>query len=150
MISVRMMLRDKKLQGVISTGPDAKVLTALYLMQKYNIGALIVLKDSCFLGIVTERDAVRKLDVMGRNAETTFVREIWTCCDDVVTVSPEADLEDCLNIMDEKGIRHLPVIEGEGEYAKVIGVISEKDVVREIRNHELASDHIHGSGFPVS
>lgn len=152
MISVAMMLghKNSKLPDVVRIDPDATALTAADLMMKYKIGSLMVMKDSAILGIVTERDLVWKLDVVGKSAATTRVREIWTCCDDLHTVSPEHDLEECLNIMVKENIRHLPVVDGEGEYAKVIGVISIKDILKEIADHQIASDHIHGSGFPRS
>lgn len=141
--TVRIMLanKDPKVQGVIRVGPDDTVLTALDLMRANNIGSLIVLKDSYFLGIITERDIVRKVEVEGKRSAETRVREVWTCCDDIVSVSPDATLQDCLDLMDRYDIRHLPVIDGESEYAKVVGVISIRDVVREFSSKAQTNDN---------
>jgi CBS domain-containing protein len=139
--NVRVMLSDKKAHlGVLSIGPEAKVLTALGLMKRDNVGALIVMADNRFLGIITERDIARKVEVEGKSAAETPVREIMTCCDDIVTVRPEAELEDCLVIMRTHNIRHLPVLEGEGVNEKVVGVISIRDLAEEIVNRSLIND----------
>lgn len=141
MSNVRIMLANKKVQGVKTIEPDAHVITALYLMKNHNIGALVVMHEGAFLGIVTERDVVRKLDILGRDAGHTLIRDIWTCCDDIATVSPDATFQDCLDLMATKNIRHIPVIDGEGEYAKVIGVISIRDIVTELATKRIANEN---------
>lgn len=140
MSNARIMLAKKKVQGVKTIEPDAHVITALYLMRVHNIGALVVMHEGAFLGIITERDVVRKLEIMGRSAQFTLVRDIWTCCDDIATVSPDATFQDCLDLMSTKNVRHVPVIEGEGEHAKVIGVISIRDIVNELATKQIKND----------
>ena len=119
-------LIQKTNSGVISISPEADVLSALKTMAEKNIGAVIVIKDGKLAGILSERDCVRKIELAGRTAAEARVAEIMTA--NVVTVSPEHTYEECMLIMHEKRIRHLPVVEG----GRVVGILSNRDVLEEV------------------
>ena len=110
---------------VLSVSPDATVFEALQLMADRNVGALVVLEGEKLAGIFSERDYARKVILLGKSSKETLVREIMT--DKVLCVRPEQTVEQCMAIMTEKRIRHLPVL----DHKKVIGVISIGDVVKE-------------------
>ncbi len=126
MIQVRDLLKTKKIQSIFSLSPNASVLDAMKSMAEYNIGAMLVMEDGKIVGIVSERDIVRKVDVQGKSSADTLVRAIMT--EKVLYVKPEQPLEDCMALMTEKRIRHLPVIENDC----LLGVISIGDVLREV------------------
>ena len=125
MATVRDMIR-KKGDEVFTIAPQATVLDALKMMAKHNIGALLVMADDKIEGILSERDCVRKMELMGRDAKGTKVSEIMTS--NVVTVDCSQPLEECMSLMIEKNIRHLPVYDG-GELA---GLLSVRDVLKEV------------------
>src|SRR6266496_689660 len=108
MTTVRDMIR-KKGHEVFSIAPDATVLDALHMMAKHNVGALLVMTGDKMEGIVSERDCVRKVEVMGKNVQDTKVSDIMTV--DVITVEASQPLEECMELMIEKNFRHLPVCE---------------------------------------
>jgi CBS domain-containing protein len=116
----------KKGYAVYSIAPEATVFEALSLMAEHNIGALLVTTGEEINGIVSERDCVRKLDVEGRTAKDTKISEIMTS--DVITVEVDQPLEECMGLMIDKNIRHLPVCEGK----KLLGLLSVRDVLREV------------------
>jgi len=116
----------KKGYDVFTVTPDATVFEALNLMAEHNIGALLVMTGEEINGIVSERDCIRKVDVMGRNAKETKIREIMTS--NVITVDADQPLEDCMGLMIDKNIRHLPVCEGK----QLLGLLSVRDVLREV------------------
>ena len=103
---------------------DLTVRDAATLMAGRNIGAVIVLREGHMSGIFTERDLMTKVAARGLDCDTTPVREVMT--ENVVTVSPEADLNTCLQTMTEGGFRHLPVVDSDGE---PVGMISQRDFV---------------------
>ena len=110
---------------VYSVGPDATLYEALEKMADLNIGAILVVDtERNILGIFSERDFVRKIIIKGRDGETTKVRQIMTTR--VLYVEPSTTIDDCMNLMTEKRIRHLPVIR-EGKPA---GIVSIGDVVK--------------------
>lgn len=109
---------------VHSVAPDAPVYEALKLMAEKEVGALVVLDGEKLVGIMSERDYARKVVLRGKSSKDTPVREIMTR--KVVCVQPEQLIEDCMGLMTEKHIRHLPVEQDE----KIIGVISIGDVVK--------------------
>jgi CBS domain-containing protein len=112
---------------VLSVGAEASLLTALEIMAERNVGAVLVLDSQGGVsGIFTERDFVRKIIIKGRTMETTMVKEIMTT--PVLYVGPGTTLADCMNLMTEKRVRHLPVIEG----GKPVGIVSIGDVVKAI------------------
>jgi len=112
---------------VHSVRPEAAVYEALELMAEKNIGAVVVTDQAGkLLGIFSERDYARKMMIKGREAHTTRVKEIMTTL--VVSVNPETRLHDCMSIMTEKRIRHLPVFADD----RLVGVISIGDVVKSL------------------
>jgi CBS domain-containing protein len=125
MATVRDMIR-KKGYDVFTIAPEATVFEALEMMAKHNIGALLVMTGDEIRGIVSERDCIRKVDVMGKNARDTRVSDIMTS--DVITVDANQPLEDCMSLMIDKNIRHLPVCEGK----ELLGVLSVRDVLKEV------------------
>ena len=120
-------LLDAKDRNVISISPDASVFDAIKLMADENIGSLVVLDDDDGLaGIVTERDYARKVIVKGRSSHDTRVAEIMTV--DVMTAGSDDTVNSCMEIMTEKKIRHLPVVEDD----RVVAMISIGDLVQAI------------------
>ena len=119
-------LLDGKGRDIVSVVPDSTVLEAIILMADKAIGSLIVMDDDELLGIVTERDYARKVIIKGRSSKTTLVSEIMTT--GVFTTSSAKSVNDCMSLMTEKRIRHLPVLEDN----RVIGMISIGDLVQAI------------------
>jgi len=119
-------LLDNKGRHIISIAPDASVFDAIKIMAEKAVGSLVVMEDDELLGIITERDYARKVIVKGRSSETTTVAEIMTV--DVLTASCSESVNDCMEVMSEKKIRHLPVVEDK----RVIGMISIGDLVEAI------------------
>ena len=117
---------EAKPQKVLSISPQATVLDALKAMADYEIGALVVLEGERLAGIFSERDYARKVILHGKASKDTPVHEIMT--HKVVCVRPEQSVEECMALMTDKRIRHLPVLQDK----KVIGVISIGDVVKEV------------------
>jgi signal-transduction protein with cAMP-binding, CBS, and nucleotidyltransferase domain len=112
---------------IVAVSPDSTLLQALEKMADRNVGAVLVLdSDGDVLGIFTERDFARKIIMKGRTIETTTVREAMT--ERVLYVGPSMKISDCMNLMTEKRVRHLPVMEGK----KAIGIVSIGDVVKAI------------------
>ena len=111
---------------VISISPDASVLDAITLMADKSIGSLLVMQGGELKGIVTERDYARKVIVKGRSSESTRVADIMSTA--VVTATAEQTVKKCMELMTNRRIRHLPVVDG----GKVVGVISIGDLVHAI------------------
>ena len=132
MITVRHLLEGKG-KAVWSVSPDTSVLDALRLMDAKGIGAVVVMEDDRLVGIMSERDYARKVILQGKNSKDTPVSDIMTR--KVFTVHPDQTIDECMDQMTERSIRHLPVVLDD----KVIGVISIKDVLRAIvyRQREL-------------
>lgn len=119
-------LLDSKGRDVISIPPDASVFDAIRLMADHGIGALVVLEEGKLVGIVTERDYARKVILKGRSSQSTTVREIMTT--DVVTTSSTQSVENCMNLVTDRRIRHLPVVDD----GRLVGLISIGDLVKAI------------------
>jgi CBS domain-containing protein len=117
---------EGKLPGVISVEADEMVIHALSIMDTNNIGAVLVLAHGKPAGILTERDYARKVVLRGRASTTTQVREVMTA--KVISVNLSHTVEECMAIMTERRIRHLPVI---GEDGSVVGLLSIGDLVKE-------------------
>ncbi|MBK8394216.1 MAG: CBS domain-containing protein [Leptospiraceae bacterium] len=124
-MNVSNLLQSKKSE-ILSVSPTESVYAALQLMADKNIGAVLVTSNKKLVGILSERDYARKIILKGKTSKDTKVEEIMTA--QVLFVSPEQSVEDCMAIMSEKHIRHLPVIE-KGE---LLGIISIGDVVKGI------------------
>ena len=105
--------------------PDDTVLTALGVMAKHDVGAVLVMEGDHLVGILTERDYARKVALAGRSSKDSAVRVIMTA--NVVCVAPTRSVDECMGIMTEKRVRHLPVV----EHKRVIGMISIGDLVKE-------------------
>ena len=114
---------DKKASTVWSIGPNVMVIDAIRLMDEKNVGALPVLDSGTLVGIVSERDYTRKVILKGRSSKETPVSEIMT--KQLVTVNPRDNVTECMRIITEKRVRHLPVLEG----ADLVGILSIGDVV---------------------
>ncbi len=126
-----------------SVSPEASVYQALQLMCEKNIGALLVFESDRLVGIFSERDYARKLVLKGKFSKNTSVREVMT--DEVVTVAPEDNIEQCMGLMTERRIRHLPVRDDH----EVIGLVSIGDIVKAIISDQkstigLLNDYITG------
>ena len=125
MTSVAQILRGKGHQ-VWSVSPSTLVYQALKLMAEKDVGALLVLEGDELKGIFSERDYARKVILAGKSSREIAVKEIMSS--DVITVRPQQSVEDCMALMTDKRIRHLPVVDGD----RLVGVISIGDAVREI------------------
>lgn len=125
MKTVQQLLESKR-HGVASVAPETTVLDALKVMAEKEIGAVLVLDGDALAGIFSERDYARKVVLQGKASKDTPVREIMT--EKVVCVHLEQTIEDCMGLMTDKRVRHLPVLQGK----KVIGVVSIGDVVKEM------------------
>lgn len=125
MPTVRELL-SRKSSGIVSVTPDATVLQALELMAQKNIGCLMVISDGELMGIFSERDYARKIILKGRSSRETPVGEIMTS--PVFSVVPDQTVRDCMELMAERHIRHLPVM----EKGKVVGMVSISDVVKSV------------------
>lgn len=122
---IRELLDDKGHQ-VWSIAPDATVHDALAMMAEMNIGSVLVVDQGALIGILSERDYTRNVVLKGRTSRDTAVREIMTSRP--VCVSPEQTVEECMALMTDKRVRHLPVIEDD----RVVGLISIGDAVKAI------------------
>ncbi len=122
---VRNILQAKG-SGVISVDPGVTVFKAIQVMCDENIGGLLITDGGKLVGIFTERDYARKLILKGKSSKDTIVREIMT--GNPFTVSSESSIDDCMQLMVDKHIRHLPVVDGD----TLAGMISIGDVVRHV------------------
>ncbi len=125
MKTVEQML-EGKIHRLLSISPDATVYDALQTMAEHEVGALVVLDGERLAGIFSERDYARKVILFGKSSKETLVREIMT--DKVLCVRPDQTVDQCMALMTDKRVRHLPVL----DHKKVIGVISIGDVVKEV------------------
>jgi len=132
MKSVQQVLEGKR-HKLISIAPDATVLDALKVMADVEIGALVVLEGERLVGIFSERDYARKVVLQGKTSKDTPVREVMT--PKVLCVRPEQTMDECMALMTDKRVRHLPVL----NHKHVIGVISIGDVVKEVISEQRAT-----------
>jgi len=128
MKTVRDLLRAKKSQDVWSVTPDTLVYRALQLLDEKRIGALPVVEKGELVGIVSERDYARKVILEGKSSKETHTKDIMST--KLYVVNPESTVEECMGLMNEQRIRHLPVIEKGTK--RILGVISIGDVLKSI------------------
>ena len=126
--------------------PDSTVFDAIQLMADKNIGALLVTKDGKLVGIISERDYTRKVMLKGRSSKDTPVRDILSGV--IVHVTPEHTVDECLRLMTEHRVRHLPVLEAE----KIAGGVSIGDLVNWIITAQSSTIHqlqTYITGYPT-
>jgi CBS domain-containing protein len=125
MATVRDMIR-KKGGDIFMVAPDATVFEALKLMAQHNTGALLVMSSDTVDGIISERDCVRKVELDEKTVRDTRVSDVMTS--KVISIDADEPLEECMALMLEKSIRHLPVYDG----TKLLGLVSVRDVLKEV------------------
>jgi len=125
MTTVRQLL-DRKPRAIFSVEPEAPVLEAIRAMAAHHVGALLVMQAESLRGIVSERDYARKVILLGRSSADTPVRDIMTS--PVITVSPDTTVHACMQLMTDRRVRHLPVVEA----ARVVGMVSIGDLVKAV------------------
>ncbi len=118
-------LLELKRPGIVSVSPEATVYEALELMAERHIGALLVMEGPQLVGVLSERDYARKVALNNRNSRETKVREIMT--ERVICIGPERTIDECMALMSERHIRHLPVLDGD----TLIGLLSMRDLVQD-------------------
>lgn len=126
--------------------PEATVFEAIELMAEKNIGALLVTREDKLAGIISERDYTRKVALKGRSSKDTRVREILS--GRVVSVTPDHTVDQCLRLMTENRVRHLPVLDGQ----RILGVISIGDLVNHVINTQQSTIHqleTYITGYPT-
>lgn len=116
-------LLKQKGSEVYGIAPDETVFDALKIMGEKNVGALLVIEGQRLVGVISERDYTRKVALMGRSSAQTKVRQILST--PAVRVSPNESVEECMRLMSEHKVRHLPVLEGD----QIVGVVSMGDLV---------------------
>ena len=123
----------KKREGTVnSLQPQDSVFEALRRLADHDVGAMMVIDNGRLVGVFSERDYTRKIALAGKSSKDTQVRDIMSA--NVFTVSPQTDTRDCMALMSQKKIRHLPVMDG----GKVLGMISIRDIMNDIiADHEL-------------
>jgi CBS domain-containing protein len=126
MFTVKQLVQTKDSDVIFSVAPADTVFRALEVMADKNIGAVLVLQDGELAGIFTERDYCRKIILMGRSSLNTQVQEIMTR--KMITVSPEQTIEECMELMSQHHVRHLPVM----DQGRLAGLLSIGDVVKAI------------------
>ena len=145
MITVKQLLKEKS--DVWSIGPEQTVYDALKLMSDKNIGALPVLEGGRLIGVISERDYAREVILKDKSSLKTPVKEIMT--EKVVTIRPEQTVTECMQLMTDKRVRHLPVLDNQG---RLVGIISIGDVVKEIMAEQKVfiqdlMNYIEGRGY---
>jgi CBS domain-containing protein len=146
MITVKQVLKDKGYSDVWSITPHASVYEALKLMSDKNVGALPVVEAGKLVGIISERDYARKVILKGKSSLETPVKEIMT--EEVIPVHPDQSMEECMMLITNKRIRHLPILEND----HLVGIISIGDVLKEIISDQKTfiqslQDYIEGTGY---
>jgi len=119
--------------SIWSVTPETTVFDSIKLMSQRNIGALPVMKDGKLTGVFSERDYTRKIVLKGKSSKTTAVQEILST--PVISVTPQKTIEECMRLMTEHRIRHLPVLEGD----RVVGIVSIGDLVNWIISAQHAA-----------
>jgi len=126
--SLRQILADKS-ENVYAVEPGDSVFSAIQLMADKNLGIVLVEQNGKLVGVLSERDYARKIILQGRSSKDTLVREIMTT--NVVTVTPDHSIPQCMALMNSGGFRHLPIVAD----GKTIGVLSIRDLLKKIVAH---------------
>ena len=124
------IINEKDIKELLTVDPKQSVIEALTIMAKYKIGALIVMNKSEMVGVISERDYAREIILEGKSSKETRVEEIMT--KKVLTLSAKDKFEKGLEIMTEKRIRHMPVMDGK----KLLGMVSQGDLVKEMISYQ--------------
>ena len=119
-------LLEKQGGAIWSLSPDDSVFNALEMLADWNVGALMVMDGDKLVGVFSERDYTRKIALAGRSSKETQVKDIMTA--QVFTVTPKTSTDDCMALMSQSKIRHLPVVDG----SKVLGMVSIRDLMDDI------------------
>lgn len=137
---------SNKSSSVWSVSPDTMVFDAIQMMADKNIGALLVTEQGKLVGIMSERDYTRKIALKGKSSKQTPVQEILS--DEIFTVTPAHTIEDCMRLMTENRIRHLPVLDGDA----ILGIVSIGDLVNWIisaQTNTINQLQTYISGYPA-
>jgi len=126
MSTAAQLLKRKGARAVYSIDPESPVLEAIRMMAEHSIGALVVLQGEQLVGVVSERDYARKIILLGRSSSETPVWQIMSA--PVLTVRPDQSVRECMQIVTDRRVRHLPVVEG----GRLLGVLSIGDLVRAV------------------
>ena len=142
--TISSILAHKRCSEVWTVTPESMVFDAIQFMSEKNVGALPVMLDGRLVGIVSERDYTRKVILKGRSSRETPVGDIMTT--EVFTVDPSMNVVSCLQMMSDKSVRHLPVLDG----GTLVGIVSIGDLVRRIISAQGAlidqlKDYVMGS-----
>jgi CBS domain-containing protein len=138
MTTLEDFLKLNKNRKIWTISKDQNVRQALILMSENNIGAIIIVDNNDFpIGIFSERDYARKIVLKGKSSKDTLLDEVMT--KELITVTKNYKIDECMKIMNEKGIRHLPVLENK----KIVGIISIRDVLKiMMKEQEELIDHL--------
>ena len=146
MATVAQVLNSKPDQTVYTIAETASVYDAIKLMAEKHIGAVVVTEGDEIVGIMTERDYARKVVLMARSSKDTPLREIMTSS--VICVRPSQSSEECMAVMTENRVRHLPVLDDQGQLVGLIsigdlvkGIISEQKFIIEQLQHYITGEH---------
>lgn len=131
MKTVRQLLEHKG-NTILSIPSNATVYAALVLMAEKHVGALLVMDDDKLVGIFSERDLAREVEIKGKTVRDTAIADVMTPHSCLITVTPNDTVENCMNLVTDKRIRHLPVMDG----GRVVGVLSIGDLVKETIAHQ--------------
>lgn len=124
-------LLKRRNSAVCRIEPGATMFDALEALARHEVGALMVMTHDKLVGVISERDYTRKVALQGRNSKEVLVAELMTA--DVLTVTPSSRTRECMTLMSQKRIRHLPVVDGD----RVVGMISIRDLMDDIiADHE--------------
>lgn len=130
-------LLQRRTDGLFHTEPDATVFDALHVLARHEVGALVVLQGDKLVGVFSERDYTRKVALLGKSSKEVRVAEIMTA--NVFTVTPQTPTHDCMALMSQKRIRHLPVVDGD----TVVGMLSIRDLLDDIiADHEQTIEQL--------